>query len=155
MYEDLSGQTRFLEAEGEEAVWLQRKIDMVFGGYLFDKLGKKERRKFFKEYGDFGDTCPTYFVKDRILAGLRLFLTFHFIALLIALFSDITRFVAQHSLALFGLETLWLLIYAAYARYETKKYKNCTSCQNANILGTTAIYFGIIVILLVLSLLYQ
>ncbi len=140
MYQDMDGNDRFMELDGEDAVLMQRKIDMIFGGMLFDKLNKKELKKFFKEYG-FVDACPTYFVKDRILAALRFFLVLHAVALVIALFSDLTRFVVEHNALLFGIETAWLLFYAAYARYETKKYKNCTSCQNANIVGTVGLYF--------------
>jgi len=154
MYETPQKETKFLEAEGEEAIWLQRKIDMVFGGYLFDKLGKKERKKFFKEFGDYGDTCPTYFVKDRILAGLRLTLTLHFIALLVALFGGF-EFVLRHAFSLFGLELAWLILYFFYARYETKKYKNCTSCQNANIIGTAGIYFAVMTLLLIAALIIR
>ncbi len=155
MYQDIEGNDKFLKAEGDEAVWLQRKIDMVFGGYLFDKLSKKERKEFFKKYGDYGDTCPRYFIKDRILLGLRYFLTLHFILLITTLFSDFASFVLKHNLALFGLEFAWLLFYALYAKYETKKYKNCTSCQGANIFGTSAIYFGVMTLLLIGSWLVQ
>ncbi len=150
MYQDLDGKDCFMELEGEEAVVMQRKIDMIFGGMLFDKLNKKELKKFFKEYG-YVDACPTYFIKDRILAALRLLLVLHAIALVVSLFSDITRFVVEHNALLFGIETIWLLFYGAYARYETKKYKNCTSCQNANIIGTVGLYFVPIVLYFLIS----
>ncbi|NPA03838.1 MAG: peptide deformylase [Epsilonproteobacteria bacterium] len=146
MYQDLEGKEEFLKAQGEEAVLLQRKIDMVFGGMLFDKLSQKERKKFFKEYG-FIDTCPTYFVKDRILAFLRIGLTLHALALLLSFFISFSL----PSLTLFLLESFILLFYAFYARYETKKYKNCTSCQNANIIGTVGIYFAVILGLFLLG----
>ncbi|BCD59658.1 MULTISPECIES: peptide deformylase [unclassified Nitratiruptor] len=144
MYEDLQGNQKFYIAKDDEAVLLQRKIDMVFGGYLFDKLSKKEQKKFFKEYGSYGDTCPTYFIKDRILTALRLFLVGHFFLLLLAIFVNFARFVLTYNTPLFLLEFAWLIFYAIYARYETKKYKNCTSCQNANIIGTSALYMAII-----------
>ncbi len=147
MYEDIDGNTKYYRAEGDEAVLLQRKIDMVFGGYLFDKLSKKEQKKFFKEYGTYGDTCPSYFVKDKILRALRYFLTAHFILLFLATFASFARFVLTYNSALFMLEFAWILFYAFYAKYETKKYKNCTSCQGANIFGTSAIYFAVIILL--------
>ncbi len=155
MYQDLEGNDRFYRAEGEESVWLQRKIDMVFGGYLFDKLSKKERKQFFKKYGTYGDTCPRYFIKDRILLGLRYFLTLHFILLITTLFSNLATFVLEHNFALFGFEFAWLIFYALYAKYETTKYKNCTSCQGANVFGTSAIYFGVMTLLLVLSWIFE
>ncbi len=151
MYEDPQGQTHYYTATGDEAIWFQRKIDMVFGGYLFDKLPKKKQKEFFKEYGSYGDTCPTSFVKDKILTALRFFLVLHFFALLVALFSDITRFVIEHNVALFSLEFAWILFYALYAKYETTKYKNCTSCQGANTFGTSALYTAAATLLFIAS----
>ena len=147
MYEDLNGKTKYYKAEGDEAVLLQRKIDMVFGGYLFDKLSKKEQKRFFKEYGSYGDTCPSYFVKDKILKALRYFLTAHAMLLILATFANFAKFVVTYNTPLFLLEFAWLLFYAFYAKYETTKYKNCTSCQGANIFGTSAIYFAVIAVI--------
>ena len=155
MYEDKEQNQCFLTLEGEDAVLMQRKIDMVFGGYLFDKLSKKAQKEFFKQYGSYGDTCPRYFIKDRILLGLRYFLTLHFILLLLSLFWEKVAWVKEQSFTLFGIELIWLIIYVAYARYETKKYKNCTSCQNANIIGTSGLYLTGIVALLLFSLLEE
>ena len=146
-YEDREGNVHYYRAEGEESVFLQRKIDMIFGGYLFDKLSKKERKEFFKKYGSYGDTCPRYFIKDRILLGLRYFLTLHFILLILSFFADFARFVVSYNTPLFVLEFAWLIFYALYAKYETTKYKNCTSCQGANVFGTSAIYLAIIILL--------
>ncbi|MRJ03222.1 MAG: peptide deformylase [Epsilonproteobacteria bacterium] len=154
-YEDREGNTRYYTAHGEESVWLQRKIDMVFGGYLFDKLDKKGQREFFRKYGSYGDTCPTYFVKDRILTGLRLFLILHLLTLLAGWVVEGARRVMEWTFPLLGVEILWLLIYVFYARYETKKYKNCTSCQNANILGTAGLYLASILLIFLISLLLK
>ncbi|SMC08380.1 peptide deformylase [Nitratiruptor tergarcus] len=147
MYEDREGNQKFYTAKDDEAVLLQRKIDMIFGGYLFDKLSKKEQKKFFKEYGSYGDTCPTSFVKDKILTALRLFLVSHFVLLIFALFANFAKFVLSYNTPLFILEFAWLIFYALYAKYETTKYKNCTSCQGANVFGTSAIYLAVIVVL--------
>ncbi len=152
MYQDIDGNDRFYTAKGEEAIILQRKIDMIFGGYLFDKLSKKEQKKFFKEHGDYGDTCPTYFIKDRILQGLKFFMVLHFLALILSLFFESFRFVIRHNLALAAIELAVLLFYAIYAKYETTKYKNCTSCQGANVLGTAAMYLAGIVGMYIVSL---
>ncbi len=151
MYQDREGKDQFYRAEGEEAVTLQRKIDMVFGGYLFDKLDKKERKRFFKEHGTYGDTCPSLFVKDKILAALRLFLTLHALAILLSPFVDMAKIVLQYNTPLFVLEFVWVIFYAIYAKYETTKYKNCTSCQGANVFGTSAIYIGVATILYLIS----
>jgi hypothetical protein len=57
----------------------------------------------------------------------------------------------EHNLVIASVEFVWLLFYALYAKYETTKYKNCTSCQGANVFGTSAIYFAAIVLLLLFS----
>ncbi|MRI84047.1 MAG: hypothetical protein C6I00_06465 [Nitratiruptor sp.] len=152
MYEDRQGQTHYYtSADKAEAIWLQRKIDMIFGGYLFDKLDKKAQKEFFKRYGSYEPTCPTSFVKDKILAALRLWLVFHFLGLITTLFAQWPRWLIEYNLPLWALEVGWILVYAFYARYETKKYRNCTSCQNANILGTSGLYFASATLLLLFS----
>jgi peptide deformylase len=151
MYQDEEAKEHFYTASGEEATILQRKIDMIFGGYLFDKLPKKEQKKFFKEYGNYGDTCPTYFIKDRILQALKFFMVLHFISIILSFFFDRFSFVLEHNTLIAFFELMTLIIYAFYAKYETTKYKNCTSCQGANIIGTSALYFVGIVILFTLS----
>ncbi|BCD67454.1 peptide deformylase [Nitratiruptor sp. YY09-18] len=147
MYEDTQGKQKFYIAKDDEAVLLQRKIDMVFGGYLFDKLSKKEQKKFFKEYGSYGDTCPTYFIKDKILTALRLFLVGHSIFLILAIFANFAKFVLTYNTLLFVIEIVWIIVFALYAKYETTKYKNCTSCQGANVFGTSALYVAVILLL--------
>ncbi len=151
MYQDEEGKEHFYRAEGDEAIALQRKIDMTLGGYLFDKLSKKEKKKFFKEYGSFGDTCPSYFVKDKILKALRFFLTAHAILLILSLFATFAKFILVYNTPIFLLEIAWIFFYALYAKYETTKYKNCTSCQGANILGTSAIYTAVTILLYIFS----
>ncbi len=146
MYQDREGKDKFFTAKGEDSIILQRKIDMVFGGYLFDKLSKKEQKRFFKEYGSYGDTCPTSFVKDKILTALRIFLVLHFLLLLFS-WTKFASFVLNYNTALFGIELIWIIIYALYAKYETTKYKNCTSCQGANVFGTSALYGAVTLLL--------
>jgi len=147
IYQDLDGNDKFYVAKDQEAIFLQRKIDMVFGGYLFDKIPKKEQKDFFRNYGSYGDTCPSYFVKDTILKIFRYFLTLNFILLVLSMFMNFARFVLKHNTTVFAIELVWIVFYAFYARYETSKYKNCTSCQNANILGTSMIYTTISIVL--------
>jgi cadmium resistance protein CadD (predicted permease) len=44
-----------------------------------------------------------------------------------------------------------LVIYFFYAQYEGKQYKNCTSCQIGNIIGTTAIGLAKLGVLFILT----
>ena len=151
MYEDIDKNTKFLEVSGADAIFLQRKIDMINGGYLFDKLDKKKQKEFFKTYGTYGDTCPNYFIKDKILKALRITLILQALLMVLSLFFNFAKFVITYSTEIFIIEFLWIIFYALYAKYETKKYKNCTSCQGANIIGTSAIYTGVVVILYAVS----
>jgi hypothetical protein len=40
-----------------------------------------------------------------------------------------------------GIVPILIIAYAAYAYYESEKYKQCTSCQTGNIIGTAAFAF--------------
>jgi len=151
MYQDLEKNDNFLTLSGDEAIFLQRKIDMIYGAYLFDKLNKKEQKEFFKSYGSYEDACPTYFTKDKILTALRFALVIHTLFLILSLFFNFARFIQIYNLPIFIIEFLWLIFYVIYAKYETTKYKNCTSCQGANTFGTSAIYFGIILLIFIIS----
>ncbi|WP_187647295.1 peptide deformylase [Nitrosophilus labii] len=152
MYQDIDKNDKFLTVSGDEAIFLQRKIDMAYGGYLFDKLDKKKQKEFFKQYGSYGDTCPSYFVKDKIIKALRYTLTLHTILLVASLFFQFAKFVITYKTPIFILEFAWVIFYALYAKYETQKYKNCTSCQGANIFGTSAIYLTIIFTIYIIAL---
>ncbi len=155
MYQDIDKNDRFLEASGDEAIFLQRKIDMINGGYLFDRLNKKRQKEFFKSYGTYGDTCPSYFIKDKILKALRITLIIQAILLILSLFLNFAKFVVNYNHLIFGVEFVWVIFYAFYAKYETKKYKNCTSCQGANIIGTSGIYTAVIILLYLISFLLR
>jgi len=152
MYQDIDKNDKFLRVNGEEAIFLQRKIDMVFGGYLFDKLNKKRQKEFFKQYGTYGDTCPSYFIKDKIIKALRYTLVAQAILLIASFFIQFAKFVLTYKTPIFIFEVAWVIFYAFYAKYETQKYKNCTSCQGANIFGTSAIYLTVISLLYIIAL---
>ncbi len=152
MYQDIDKNDKFLRVNGEEAIFLQRKIDMVFGGYLFDKLNKKRQKEFFKQYGTYGDTCPSYFIKDKIIKALRYTLVAQAILLIASFFIQFAKLVLTYKTPIFIFEVAWVIFYAFYAKYETQKYKNCTSCQGANIFGTSAIYLTVISLLYIIAL---
>ncbi|MBA1433248.1 MAG: peptide deformylase, partial [Epsilonproteobacteria bacterium] len=77
MYEDREGKQQFLEAEGDLAITIQRKIDYVFGSNFRVRLSDEERKLFDSklEFGTDAITdngCPTVFKRDRILQVFRL-----------------------------------------------------------------------------------
>jgi len=146
LYEDVNASQQFLSAEGDLAVIIQRKADYLLGANFRIRMTEKEKKLFDNklEFGtdnlDFND-CPTVFKRDKILHIIK----FGFIAAMLGLI--ISFFVSQNtistlqffenSLMLFIL--LLIVAYFFYAQYEGKAYKQCTSCQIGNILGTTTI----------------
>ncbi|NPA82779.1 MAG: peptide deformylase [Epsilonproteobacteria bacterium] len=150
MYYDRNNNQKFLDATGEEAIWLQRKIDLTFGGLPLHKLPKKEQKEFLKNY-EISGACPTSFVKDKILVSLRLTLIAEYLLFGFKFFSDFAKNLLSHNVAILILNFLILIFYAIYAKYETQKYKNCTSCQGANAIGTVAIYSIPIILFFILN----
>jgi len=146
MYEDREGKQQFLEADGDLAITIQRKVDYVFGSNFRVRLSNEERKLFDSklEFGTDAITdngCPTVFKRDRILQVFRLF----FISAILGLIGSF--FVSEETLqtlkevenylmaSMLGL----IVVYFFYAQYEGKQYKNCSSCQIGNIIGTSAI----------------
>ena len=146
MYEDREGNQKFLDATGEKAIIIQRKLDYSFGSNFRIRLDDAER-KIFDEKLEFGtdaiieNGCPTVFKRDKILHTFK----YTFIAALVGVgfsffLSDANRAilkVAENYTMLFML--VLLVTYFFYAQYEGRQYKNCSSCQIGNIIGVSAI----------------
>jgi peptide deformylase len=158
MYEDREGKQQFLEADGELSITIQRKIDYLFGSNFRVRLSDEERKLFDSklEFGTDAITdngCPTVFKRDRILQVFRLL----FVTAILGLISSF--FVAEETLptlksvqnylmaAMFGLTVLYFF----YAQYEGRQYKNCSSCQIGNIIGTTAIELAKLFVLFIVT----
>ncbi len=146
MYEDREGKQQFLDAEGELSITIQRKIDYVFGSNFRVRLSESERKLFDSklEFGTDAITdngCPTVFKRDRILQLFKLLFVSSILGLFASFFVSDNILVTLKSienylmLSMFGL----LIVYFFYAQYEGKQYKNCSSCQIGNIIGTSAI----------------
>lgn len=160
IYEDEKGQMHSRDVEGETARTFQHQLDYAFGSTFVDRVPKKVRAQI-DAYLDQGlvkdsrdpnktSSCPTVFVRDYFRRAYR----YTMLALLLTFLAPF--FVSPQTRALLYtidrvalLVTLALIVgYFFYAEYESKKYKQCTSCQTGNIIGTTAIA---VVQLLVLS----
>ncbi|MDD5717154.1 MAG: peptide deformylase [Sulfuricurvum sp.] len=157
VYENRNGELQHLNVEGDFSRLLQRKIDMLFGGTLLDKLDKEGRKHSEKilskqalEAGlELGASCPTVFVRDYFKRGAKYLLA------LVALTLTFPFFASAHicataafvdKFALLGVVGL-TIVYYFYAQHEAKLYKQCTSCQIGNIIGTVAILlFQLIVV---------
>ena len=149
VYENRFGELQHLDTEGDFSRVLQRKMDMLFGGTLLDKLGKEGRKEAEKILAkqaqdagyELGESCPTVFVRDYFKRGAKYLLA------LIALTFIMPFFVTPEVRGLlftfdkFALIPVPLLMiaYFFYAQHEARLYKQCTSCQIGNIIGTVTI----------------
>ncbi|WP_345992261.1 peptide deformylase [Sulfurimonas sp. HSL-1716] len=156
MYEDKEQNQKFLEAEGDLAVVLQRKMDYLFGANFRVRLDKDEK-KLFDSKLEFGtdaimkNDCPTVFKRDRLLKLLKILFAIGFVSLGAKFFIDASMLpilkTAENYIMIAMLTTS--VIYFFYAQYEGKQYKHCTSCQIGNIIGSTAISLIRLIILFV------
>ena len=146
MYEDRDASQQFLEAEGEFAITLQRKVDYTFGSHFRFRLDAEEQ-KLFDSKLEFGtdaitkNDCPTVFKRDRILQVFKFFFVFGLFGIIASFFISEENLVTLVSAENYIMLTMLLLvvIYFFYAQYEGRQYKHCTSCQIGNIIGTCII----------------
>jgi len=146
MYEDREGNQQFLTADGDLAITIQRKSDYLLGANFRIRMTEEEK-KLFDSKLEFGtddidhNDCPTVFKRDKILQLIKYGLIAGVLGLLLSFFVNLeleqTIKIAEHylMLTLLGL----IIIYFLYAQYEGKQYKQCTSCQIGNIIGTVVI----------------
>ena len=154
VYQDRTGQSRSLNASGKLAVVLQRKIDYTFGATFILKMSEHERARFERtlESGlDIGydDYCPTTFQRDKILFFTNMVVLAMFLATIISFFLKYPMW--DYMLYASGGVSLLNFIYLFYGLYEGKKYTSCVSCQLGNLIGTTAISFVRLSIVMVIA----
>jgi len=148
MYEDRDGKQHFLTAQGDLAIRIQRKTDYLLGSDFRVRMSEEEKRLFDAKLDKNSNTimaesCPTTEPKTikNILHVITTILIVGAIGALIGLFvSDTFAQTLQNIENYIMLFVLFaIVVYFFVAKYEGKKYSNCTSCQIGNILGTTFI----------------
>lgn len=145
VYEDESGKALHKNLIGEAARIFQQQLDYCFGGTLVDRVDKvtRERISAILENGLIADagSCPVVFVRDYFKRGAKY-------AMGLVALSFIVPFFASPEICekAYGIDTyllisvpIFMVAYFFYALYESRRYKQCTSCQIGNIIGTTAI----------------
>jgi len=147
-YEDINANTKYLTANDEFAVLIQRKIDYTFGGTIRYRLDDKKQDEFDMKL-EFGNdafdnaSCSTSTFKDKIANLAKYITAFSFISLLLVFIlddkNDLLLADAQSYMMITVLSLI--LIYVPYGYYEGQQNKGCTSCQIGNILGTAVIAF--------------
>ena len=149
VYQDRNAEDKSMKFSGRVARTLQRKLDYLFGATFISRMPEKERENFEKKL-DFGldvgidDYCPTTFKRDKVIKVINVVMSLMVVALLGSFFvsdKEILSKIWQYQLyASFGVLALQVF-YFFYAQYEGKQYSSCVSCSIGNIIGTTAVSF--------------
>jgi len=145
VYENRHGELGHLNVSGDFSRRVQQQIDFLFGGSLLDKIDKDARAGVLKQLENegfvAGESCPTVFVRDYFKRGAKLLLGL--IALTFLVIPFVTPPIDE---LLFRIDKFVLIpvpvlmmVYYFYAQYEARLYKQCTSCQIGNIIGTVGI----------------
>lgn len=144
VYENEKGEACTCEFKGESARVFQQCLDYSFGSTFVDRADKemKQRINDYLEYGLVanGGSCPTVFVRDYFKRGVKYLISGMFLSLATPLFvsTSIQEWIYRIDLAALSAAVILMIIYFFYAQYESKLYKQCTSCQIGNIIGTVA-----------------
>ncbi len=152
VYEDENENQHFREVEGELAALFQQQMDYCSGSTFVDRVDKelKERINEHLEFGlvEEAGSCPMVFYRDYFKRAAKLLMVLVFVSFISHFFTQDTResVFTLDKIAL-SIVPLLLVSYFFYALYESRKYKQCTSCQIGNIIGTVVIYtFWLIVV---------
>ncbi len=145
VYEDVRGEPHTREFRGDDARIFQEYLDYSFGSTFVDRCNRemKERINDYLEYGlvEGGGSCPIVFYRDYFKRGAKYLMVGVLLTFITPLFvsTDIRSMIYRADTIALGVVPLLIVGYAIYALYESRRYKQCTSCQTGNILGTSAI----------------
>ncbi len=136
IYQDREGNQKSLDASGERAILLQRKIDYIFGATLADKLDEKEKKELSS---NLNTSCSTVFKRDYFISFIQKILFFIVLANIASFFTSSKTLYTFITYGTASVLTL-LVVYFFVAYHESKKQGSCSSCQIGNIIGTTGKY---------------
>ncbi|WP_345984996.1 peptide deformylase [Sulfurimonas sp. HSL-1656] len=155
IYEDETGAMHSRDVEGALARTFQHQLDYAFGSTFVDRVPRAVKAQIdaYLEHGlvkesrmpgEKSGSCPTVFVRDYIKKAYRLVMLGVLLSFLapFMLEEPAVQSVALADLGALALIFVLIIAYFFYAEYEAKKYKQCTSCQTGNIIGTSAIALG-------------
>lgn len=152
IYEDEHGTMHSRDVEGELARTFQHQLDYAYGSTFVDRVPKEIKAQIdaYLEHGLVKDSrmpgeksasCPTVFGRDYIKRAYRYVMLAVFLTFFAPFFVSETTLSTLYTLDKILLPAALALIvgYFFYAEFEAKKYKQCTSCQTGNIIGTVGI----------------
>lgn len=143
-YEDKRGEAHHKEFEDEEARVFQHQLDYCFGSTFVDRIDRqtKERINDYLEFGlvadSNGGSCPALFYREYFKKAAKYLMLGIIVTLIVSFFSPnaIKEQIYEIDKYAVWLVPTLVVIYFFYAQYEAKKYKQCTSCQVGNIIGS-------------------
>jgi len=145
VYEDTGGEAHHRELSGDLARTFQQQLDYCFGSTFVDRVDKemKQRINDYLEHGLVADggSCPTVFYRDRYKMGAKYLISGIALSFITPFFvsEGIRQWIYRVDLAALIAVAVLIAVYFFYAQYEARLYKQCTSCQTGNIIGTVAI----------------
>jgi len=144
VYEDRKGESHSLKFSGDLARTLQRKLDYLFGSTFVHRLKGDEKDKFEAKLSSglnvgYDDYCPTTFKRDKIIKAINIVL----IAMIVVFIASFVTAISLWKYQLYSsiVVLMMQITYFFYAQYEGKQYSSCVSCSIGNIIGTTAVSF--------------
>jgi peptide deformylase len=145
VYEDDKGIVGYRDLEGDDARIFQQHLDYCFGSTFVDRVDREMKQRIHDhlEFGlvQDGGSCPTIFYRDYFKRAARYLMAVMMATYVIPFFGSerIIQWTYQIDKYLMAGTILLMIGYFFYAQYESRQYKQCTSCQIGNILGTIAI----------------
>jgi peptide deformylase len=148
VYENEKGTPCYRDLEGDAARIFQQQLDYCFGSTFVDRVDRdmKQRIHDHLEFGlvQDGGSCPTIFYRDYFKRAAKYLMAGMVATFVIPFFGSgplIEWVYLMDKYAILGV-ILLLIGYFFYAQYESQKYKQCTSCQTGNIIGTIILLMG-------------
>lgn len=152
IYEDESGEPHHRDIEGEEARMFQQQLDYCFGSTFVDRVDRETKQRindYLKEgLVKDGGSCPTIFYRDYFKRSAKYLMGLIVLSFITPFFTsaDVSEWVYKIDSAALLLVVALMIGYFFYALHESRQYKQCTSCQTGNIIGTIIILTGQLVI---------
>ncbi|MFH0709540.1 MAG: peptide deformylase [Pseudomonadota bacterium] len=148
LYEDENAIPCHRDLEGDEARMFQQHLDYCFGSTFVDRVDREMKQRIHDhlEFGlvKDGGSCPTVFYRDYFKRGARYLISALTLTLAVPFFASrqIQEWTYLMDKYLIAGALLLMIGYFFYAQYESRQYKQCTSCQTGNIIGTLTILLG-------------
>jgi peptide deformylase len=147
IYEDEYGNPQHKDLVGQMARIFQQQLDYCFGSTFVDRVDKEMKQRIHDhlEFGLVKDgssgSCPIVFYRDYIKRGAKYLMGLIALTFVVPFFASEGLRGSVYTIDRYALAFVPLLMiaYFLYAQYESRKYKQCTSCQTGNIIGGTAI----------------